>query len=112
MEETYNQIVFVKSNYGIEEKTKKKSSHPILVYQNHHYWFREKNVKSNSRRFCCRFKDEKKCSASITISNVDNLIIRQPGDHSHKEDRIALYNEAQANLTKQISDRAIAAHFP
>ncbi|CAF0991036.1 unnamed protein product [Brachionus calyciflorus] len=97
------------------------------------------NKKSNTSRYVCCYKVKSKCSASITIRNVDNSSKRFNGNHScnamMNDARLAAnkakqemrtnvhtnrvktlrecYNDAQRNLVSQnIPERAIAAYFP
>ncbi|CAF0706422.1 unnamed protein product [Brachionus calyciflorus] len=131
-----DQIVFIKNNLSVRGV---ENSHDILVYQNHQYWFKETNTKSNTCRYVCCHKVKSKCSASITIRNGDNSIKRYNENHSfnslindarvatniakqelkinvHRNKSKSLrecYNEAQRNLIAQnVPERAIAAYFP
>ncbi|CAF0884612.1 unnamed protein product [Brachionus calyciflorus] len=131
-----DQVQFIKNNLSVRGKNESKD---ILVYQNHQYWFKEANDKTNTTRYVCCQKTKNKCFATITIRNNDKSIKRYNDNHTCNamlsEAKVAAniakqelkmnvhgnkskslrecYNEAQRNLmTQNIPERAIAAHFP
>lgn len=130
-----DQLIFLKSNFGINP-TNKKESHPVLLYQNHQFWWKKDNDDGSSR-YCCSEKNTQfKCPASITIKS--SQAIRYNDNHTHREQReesiktyIAYqnlkeeistdisksiknsYNETQRLLIQDnVPERAVAALFP
>ncbi|CAF1119281.1 unnamed protein product, partial [Brachionus calyciflorus] len=84
---------------------KKKNSHPVAIYDNNRWWWKDSN-KDGTVKYYCSMRRTDKCTAKIKLK--DYVVLQFHKTKSLRQ----CYNEAQAELVdKNIPEDVIAANF-